>query len=102
MNRFYSPNLKKMPLSSIFAALADPARLEVIQLLLEKDEISCGKCKYSRSKSTMSHHFKVLKETGLIQKREEGTTHFISLRQADIESRVPGLLGVLKRAGGPT
>lgn len=101
MNRSYSPNLKKMPLSAIFSALGDPARLEIIRALLDKDEISCGECKSPKSKSTMSHHFRVLKESGLIQKREEGTTHYISLRANEIEARVPGLIESLKDAGGP-
>jgi DNA-binding transcriptional ArsR family regulator len=101
MSRFYSHNLKKMPLSAIFSALGDPARLEIVRTLLKKDEISCGECKQAKSKSTMSHHFRVLKEAGLICKREEGTTHYISLRVDDIEARAPGLLKAIDEAGTP-
>ena len=97
----YRHNLKKMPLSSIFDALSDPVRLEVIVSLLHQDEITCGECKQTVSKSTMSHHFKVLREAGLIQKREKGTAHFLSVRRADIEARLPGLLALLSKAKKP-
>ena len=90
-----------MPLSSIFDALSDPARLEIIQYLIENDELSCGACKTTLSKSTMSHHFKVLREAGLIQRREEGKIHFISIRVKEIEGRLPGFLDLLRSMKGP-
>lgn len=101
MKSNYSPNLKRMPLSSIFYALSDPARISILQGLLSEDELSCGQCKSSLSKSTMSHHFKVLREAGLIQKREEGKVHFISLRHDALEARMPGFLALLGQMAGP-
>lgn len=95
------PSLKKIQISSIFYALSDPARIEIIRELLEQEEITCGECKSSLSKSTMSHHFKVLRETGFIEKREEGKTHYISLRVDEIEKRVPGLIEVLRSLKSP-
>ena len=96
MKKDYCPNLKKMPLSSIFDALSDPARVEILLMLLDGNESSCGECKSTLSKSTMSHHFKVLREAGLIQRREEGKVHYLSLRVEEIEARVPGFLKMLK------
>jgi DNA-binding transcriptional ArsR family regulator len=101
MKNTYAPNLKKMPLSSIFDALSDPVRIEVVLALLEQKEVSCGECTRHVSKSTMSHHFKVLKEAGIIQKREKGTVHFLSLRLEELESRLPGFIAVLSKAKGP-
>lgn len=101
MKKNYCPNLKKMPLSTIFDALSDPARIEIILWLLEEKETSCGECKSTLSKSTMSHHFKVLREAGLIQRREEGKMHFISLRLEEIEDRVPGFLTLLMKIKKP-
>ena len=101
MKTTYCPSLKKIPLSLIFYALSDPIRIEIIQALLEKDEISCGACKSPLSKSTMSHHFKVLRESGLIEKRGEGKVHYLSLRRVEIEARLPGLLIVLGKTRGP-
>ncbi|MEO5969055.1 MAG: helix-turn-helix transcriptional regulator [Bdellovibrionia bacterium] len=101
MKSTYCPNLKKIPLSLIFYALSDPVRLEIVQALLEQDEISCGACKSPLSKSTMSHHFKVLRESGLIVKRGEGKVHYLSLRRVEIEARFPGLLIILGKLKGP-
>lgn len=101
MKAVYSPNLKKMPLSTLFAALSDPIRLEVILSLLDDGELTCGDCPRSVSKSTMSHHFRVLREAGLIRKREDGTAHYLSLRREDLELRLPGLLDLLKSAKPP-
>ena len=96
-----SSGLKKIQISSIFYALSDPARIEIVRELLTQKEITCGECKSHLSKSTMSHHFKVLRETGLIEKREEGKTHYISLRIDEIEKRIPGLIEVLKSIKSP-
>ncbi len=101
MKAAYTPNLKKMPLSALFDALSDPVRLEIILTLLQREELSCGQCKSPLSKSTMSHHFKVLRETGIIQRREVGKVHYISLRETELEARLPGFLVSLKRARGP-
>lgn len=101
MKQTYCPDLKRMPLSQIFSALADPVRLMILLKLIEKKELSCGECTVDLPKSTMSHHFKVLRETGLIQRREEGKLHFISLREKEIEERVPGLLKSLKKLRKP-
>ena len=101
MKTSFYPSLKKVPLSLIFYALSDPVRLEIIRTLLENDELSCGSCKSPLSKSTMSHHFKVLRESGLIEKRGEGKVHYLSLRRVEIESRIPGLLTILEKIKGP-
>jgi DNA-binding transcriptional ArsR family regulator len=91
----------QMPLSAIFYALSDPARLKIVKELLERDEIACCEFKTNVSKSTLSHHFKVLREAGIIQKREEGTRQFNSLRTEEIEKRCPGLLKTLLKSEDP-
>lgn len=45
-----------------------------------------------RPKSSMSHHFRVLRDAGLVHTRNVGTTHMNSLRRDELESRFPGLL----------
>ncbi|WP_419150144.1 ArsR/SmtB family transcription factor [Pseudomonas aeruginosa] len=45
-----------------------------------------------RPKSTMSHHFRVLRDAGLVQTQTIGTTHMNSLRRDDLNNRFPGLL----------
>jgi DNA-binding transcriptional ArsR family regulator len=101
MRAKYLPSLKEVPLSSIFYALSDPARLQIVLALLEQDELSCGEFECKVAKSTMSHHFKVLREAGLIQKRDEGTKQFNSLRRKEIEARCPGLLESILKSKSP-
>jgi DNA-binding transcriptional ArsR family regulator len=101
MRRVNLPSLAKMPLSAILYALSDPARLKIVICLLEKSEIPCGEFKCNLTKSTMSHHFKVLRESGLIQIRSEGTKQFNSLRTKEIDARFPGLLKAISKAAGP-
>ena len=52
------------------------------------------------TKSTCTHHFKVLREAGVIRQRLEGTTRLNSLRREELEQRFPGLLGSVLRAAG--
>jgi DNA-binding transcriptional ArsR family regulator len=44
------------------------------------------------AKSTLSHHFKVLREAGITYTRANGTHRLMSLRKDDLEDRFPGLL----------
>ena len=100
LNRIEQSSMK-IKLSFIFYALSDPIRLEIIRTLSAVEELPCSACKSSLSKSTMSHHFKVLREAGLIQKRTLGKVHFISLRHKQFEKRLPGLLDSIQIAKRP-
>jgi DNA-binding transcriptional ArsR family regulator len=47
----------------------------------------------------MSHHFRVLREAGVIATRNEGTTHINELRRDDLERKFPGLLVAILAVG---
>ncbi|MBP0020178.1 MAG: helix-turn-helix transcriptional regulator [Cyanobacteria bacterium SBLK] len=97
MKPLYHPNTDQMTLSGVLYALGDPARLEIVRLLARAGEQSCNAFNCNLAKSTMSHHFKILREAGIIHSRKSGTQHLNSLRQEDLEQRFPGLLvAVLK------
>lgn len=70
-------------------------------MLLEKNELSCGALNIPIAKSTLSHHFKVLRESGVMYTRLEGTQRFISIRKDDLHARFPGLLDVIIHATEP-
>ncbi|KAA0834439.1 ArsR/SmtB family transcription factor [Bacillus paralicheniformis] len=86
-----------MSLSAVLYALSD----QIIKNLAEAGEQSCSAVNVPIPKSTLSHHFKVLREFGVIHTRIEGTQRFISLRQEDLDSRFPGLLQVVLQADEP-
>ncbi|MCU1644134.1 MAG: putative HTH-type transcriptional regulator yczG [Nocardia sp.] len=92
------PEVNEIELVDVFAALADPLRLKVVRdLLAEPDGVErhCTSFGLPVSKSTRSHHFKVLREAGLIRQVDRGNSRMATLRRADLETRFPGLLSSL-------
>lgn len=53
------------------------------------------------AKSTLSRHFKLLRESGVMYTRIEGTQRFISIRTDDLNKRFPGLLDTILQATEP-
>jgi DNA-binding transcriptional ArsR family regulator len=86
-------------LTTVLAALADPVRIAIVRSLAETDgPRACGSFYLPVTKSTLSHHFRVLREAGLIEQRCEGTRKLTSLRRADVDAAYPGLLDSVLRA----
>jgi DNA-binding transcriptional ArsR family regulator len=52
----------------------------------------CGSFDLGVSKSTLTHHSRVLREAGVIERQVQGTAHLNSLRREDLDARFPGLL----------
>lgn len=92
MRAFKHPLPSDLTLERLLYALSDPVRLEIVRCLSGVPEASCGELDGGRPKSTMSHHFRVLRDAGLVQTRNVGTTHMNSLRGTELELRFPGLL----------
>ncbi len=70
-------------------------RLEIVRCLADVAEATCGELDGGRPKSSMSHHFRVLRDAGLVHTRSVGTTHMNSLRREVLDSRFPGLLSAV-------
>ena len=80
-------------------ALSDPHRLEIVRRLAEDAEPRpCGTFGLDISKSTMTHHFRTLREAGVIQQERQGTTKMTWLRRDDLDTRFPGLLDAVLSA----
>jgi DNA-binding transcriptional ArsR family regulator len=90
----------KIDLAAVLHALSDPIRLRIVAALAVGSERTCGSFDLPVVKSTCTHHFKVLREAGVIRQRHEGTTRLNSLRREDLEARFPGLLDSVLRAAG--
>ena len=86
------PDLEQLHLTDVLHALSDPVRLEIVRLLGIHDELSCGRLEVSVSKSTLTHHLRVLRDAGLTYTRSEGVQRLVSLRRDEVEARFPGLL----------
>jgi DNA-binding transcriptional ArsR family regulator len=93
------PACEELELGAILHALSDPVRLRIVAELAHGEvECTCGSFELPVTKSTCTHHFKVLREAGVIKQRQQGTTRLNKLRVADLESRFPGLLACILRA----
>jgi DNA-binding transcriptional ArsR family regulator len=87
------PAREDMELAAVLHALSDPQRLRIVRILAEDPEPRpCGTFGLEVSKSTATHHFRVLREAGIIEQRTVGTAKFNTLRRADLGQRFPGLL----------
>jgi DNA-binding transcriptional ArsR family regulator len=92
MRDLHEPPTSEIRLTEVLHALSDPLRLQVAKRLTEDQECSCSRLGVSVSKSTLSHHLKVLREAGITHTRVVGTTRLVSLRAAELEERFPGVL----------
>ena len=86
------PRRDELQISSVLYALSDPIRLDIVRQLADVESLSCGEFKINKPKSSLSHHFRVLRESGLVSTRREGTALLNTLRHNDIDHRFPGLL----------
>jgi DNA-binding transcriptional ArsR family regulator len=89
------PACADLSLPNILYALGDPMRLKVVEQLATAHEgVSCQYIVMGEgvAKSTQSHHFKVLREAGILQMVPQGRRLLVSLRKEDLETRFPGLL----------
>jgi DNA-binding transcriptional ArsR family regulator len=92
------PARDDLGLAAVLHALSDPVRLEIVAGLAGGQERTCGSFDVAVTKSTCTHHFRVLREAGLIRQRQQGTARLNSLRRDDLEARFPGLLGTILKA----
>ena len=101
MRPYKHPPADDFLLERVLYALSDSIRLGIVRHLAQLGASTCGALDGGRPKSTMSHHFKVLREAGLVRTESNGTTHINTLRRDDIEARFPGLLGAILAQPAP-
>lgn len=92
------PTVHELQISSILQALSDPVRLSIVSQLARQGEVACGAFDLDAPKSSLSHHFRVLRESGVVSTRREGKELLNSLRSADLQDRFPGLLDAVLKA----
>jgi DNA-binding transcriptional ArsR family regulator len=89
---------EEVALEDVLHALSDPVRLRIVAAIADAGELSCGAVDVPATKSTCTHHFRVLREAGVITQRQVGTARLNSLNRADLDARFPGLLDTILRA----
>jgi DNA-binding transcriptional ArsR family regulator len=90
---FEPPARDELELTAVLHALSDPMRLAIVaQLAADAAPRACGSFGLPVAKSTSSHHFRVLREAGVITQLMDGRQKMTTLRREDLDARFPGLL----------
>ncbi|NEB10301.1 helix-turn-helix transcriptional regulator [Streptomyces coelicoflavus] len=92
------PGVDELRLETVLGALSDPLRLTIVRkLLLESENFdhSCGWFGFDRPKSSLTHHFKALREAGITRQRQYGLERRSQVRVDDLNARFPGLLDLV-------
>jgi DNA-binding transcriptional ArsR family regulator len=92
------PERNEMTLGAILLALASPLRRQVVAEFAqapEGTERTCASFGLPVSKAALTHHFRVLREAGLIRQIDHGNNRAATLRREDIEARFPALLALI-------
>ncbi|MET9065089.1 ArsR/SmtB family transcription factor [Streptosporangium sandarakinum] len=94
------PCREDIRLEAVLHALSDPMRLRVVAFLSGVDDegAPCSAIDLVVSKSTSTHHFRVLREAGVISQVYRGTAKMNALRRRDLDELFPGLLDAVLRA----
>ncbi len=80
-------------MEAVLHAFADPMRLEVVRFLAQAGrEVSCSEIDLVVSKSTGTHHYRVLREAGVNNPVYRGTAKLNTLRRDVLDALFPGLL----------
>jgi DNA-binding transcriptional ArsR family regulator len=98
MVQFVHPSRDEITLAGVLGALADPMRLRIVKsLAAQNDCMSCTEAAPypDMAKSTLSNHFRILREAGLIRTSKQGVQHRNVLREEDINARFPKLLKMI-------
>ncbi|MFE7610720.1 ArsR/SmtB family transcription factor [Streptomyces celluloflavus] len=92
------PDRADLRLETVMGALSDPLRMRIVRTLLLESEAfdhTCGWFGFDRPKSSLTHHFRTLRDAGLIRQRQYGLERRSHVRADDLEARFPGLLALV-------
>lgn len=90
-------DLASVSLAEAMHGLSEPLRLRIVGLLARQGETECNAIYNALgiSKSNASHHFRVLRECGLLRRTHQGQQQSARLRADEFEERFPGLLAAV-------
>jgi DNA-binding transcriptional ArsR family regulator len=99
----FHPSLDEVRLETILHALSDPLRTAIFADIAGAGCVQ-GCTSFSQMgdrhipKSSLSQHFKILREAGLIRSERQGVEMINTVRCAEVEARFPGLLPAILAA----
>ncbi|MDL4814445.1 ArsR/SmtB family transcription factor [Actinomadura opuntiae] len=93
--RYRHPDRGQIRIDGVLSALGHPVRLAAVRVLDGGGEHNCSSVLVElgiAAKSTMTHHWRVLRESGVIFQEPSGRENLLTLRRDDLDARYPGLL----------
>jgi DNA-binding transcriptional ArsR family regulator len=103
MRPLFHPSMEDVTVEGILHALSDPVRVAIyVDILKSECSHNCSTFLNVREKqipkSTLSQHFKALREAGLIRGERRGVEMQNTSRCPEIETRFPGLIPAIVNA----
>ena len=103
MRPLQHPRIEDVPLQAILHALADPVRVKIFANIAQQ---GCSQnctaflnvVEKPIPKSTLSQHFRILREAGLIRSERHGVEMYNTSRVEEVDARYPGLLVAIAKA----
>ncbi|WP_330358854.1 helix-turn-helix domain-containing protein [Streptomyces chartreusis] len=95
MAALHHPDAQKIELVDVLAALGHSVRIRIVRALVSGSEIYCGEILPDLPRSSLTHHWRVLRESGVIRQRPEGRKLYLTLRRDDLDLRFPGLVDIV-------
>ncbi|MEQ8822728.1 MAG: helix-turn-helix transcriptional regulator [Sumerlaeia bacterium] len=92
MRQLKHPDIDDVPLTAVLHALSDPVRLAIVRMAARQPDQPCSAFLSQIPKSTLSHHWRVLRDAGLIRQVSAGREKLNTLRKDELDARFPGLL----------
>ncbi|RSN11461.1 transcriptional regulator [Nonomuraea sp. WAC 01424] len=93
------PPRESLTLAPVLHALSDPVRLELVRRAWASPESTCSALADGLGVplSTLSNHFRIMREAGLISMTVDGRSRRVRPRTRDLSERFPGLLDPIFR-----
>ena len=103
MRPLVHPTVEDITVEALLHALSDPVRVAIyMEIIGQSCSANCSA--FQRvidkpiPKSTLSQHFRILREAGLIRSERRGVEMLNTSRCAEVDARFPGLMAVIARA----
>ncbi|QHI95130.1 helix-turn-helix domain-containing protein [Aristophania vespae] len=91
-SNYVHPDFSEITILTVLKALADPIRLDLVRQLHKLGKANCTTLLGKRPKSSMSHHFQVLRDSGIIHTQIKGVQHINAIRRQELDEHFPGLM----------
>jgi DNA-binding transcriptional ArsR family regulator len=103
MRPLIHPSIEDITVEGILHALSDPVRAAIYtELAVSSGAATCSNFLQIKErnipKSTLSQHFRALREAGLIRSERQGVEMFNTTRCSEVEQRFPGLIPAILKA----